>query len=98
MVVAIFSPVAGLMESYVFRPLGFTHVLLMKCPKLRPWSSNQALATAGDSGAGPYSNVSKIWHTEGLVASFSDTEAPAVRVHDESEIEKALGGVWLVHV
>ena len=80
--VAIFSPVAGLMESYVLRPVGFTHWLLMKWPKLLPWSSSQALATAGDSGAGPYSSVSKMRHTDGLTVScLSEHVATAANVH-----------------
>ena len=37
-----------------------THWLSIKCPNSRPWPSSHRFAVDADSGAGPYSSVSKI--------------------------------------
>ncbi len=54
---ASFSPLEGSSVSKYSPEAGACHVPLMKCPKRCPWRSNQACASLGSSGAGPYSIV-----------------------------------------
>ena len=57
----------------------------MKWPKLRPWSSSQALATEGDSGAGPYSSVERMERTEARLSARGGGRRRGKKALDEGK-------------
>src|SRR6266699_3903090 len=80
-------PVEGLMVSRYLPLAGFTHWPLMKSPK--GWRSlSQSNTRVGDSGAGPYSIVSKISVTFMLSLPLDHRVVVCRRVVTGSEVRK----------
>src|ERR1700691_4931785 len=85
---ASFSPLEGSTVSKYSPADGACHAPLMKCPKRWLWRSNQACASFGSSGAGPYSIVTNFSAILILIAQFPRrvTTLPATTLWDDDTL------------